>query len=52
MDQNKANIYSAIIAVVTIYLIIIAYVVHYFKEDFEAVFCNKKKVNDVKVKAN
>lgn len=41
-DINKANTYSAIIAVVTIYLIILSYVLYYFKEDFIAVFGKKK----------
>jgi regulatory protein YycH of two-component signal transduction system YycFG len=42
-DDNKANIFSVIIAVVTIWLIIVSYVVYYFKDDFAQVFCNKNK---------
>lgn len=45
-NANKSNIGSAIVAVVTIYLIIISYVVYYFREDFEYVFCRKNKVAD------
>jgi hypothetical protein len=49
LDPHQANMYAAIVAVCTIYLIIISYVVYYFKEDFEHVFC-KKKIGCTKTK--
>ncbi len=42
MDANKANTYSAIISVATIYFLLFIYIVHYYREDFRQVFCRKK----------
>lgn len=39
---DKSNTYSAIIAILTIYFIIVSYVVYYFSEDFRQVFCKKR----------
>jgi hypothetical protein len=46
-DDNKCNIYGAILAVCTVYSIIWIYIITYYLEDFKSVFC-KKKVGDEK----
>jgi hypothetical protein len=42
LDSHKANIYSAIVTVVTIYMLLVIYCVYYYYEDFKKVFCKKK----------
>ena len=51
-DESTANIYSAIIAVGSIYFIILSYSALYFYEDFAAVFCPKVKVVPMEKKAD
>jgi hypothetical protein len=41
MDMSKANIYAAVVSIVTIYLIILSYVFYYFKDDFVKAFSKK-----------
>ncbi len=42
LDANKANTYSAVVSIVTIYLLLFIYIMYYFREDFRQVFCKKK----------
>lgn len=46
---DKSNTYSAIISVLTMYFIIISYVVYYFSEDFAKVFCKRKQEKAEKI---
>jgi hypothetical protein len=41
-NDNKCNIYGAILAVLTVYSIIWIYIITYYLEDFRSVFCKKK----------
>ncbi len=51
--MNKANIYAAITAVVTIYSLLVGYIVFYFKEDFKQVFCKKRtEVSGINIAAS
>lgn len=43
--QKTADMYSVIAVLVYMWVIIVAYVIYYFSEDFYKVFC-KRKAND------
>jgi hypothetical protein len=47
IPANKVDIYSAIAAIVSIYSLIIVYIVYYYREDFKTVFCKKRQVQGV-----
>ena len=51
LNDNLCNIYGAISAVLTVYLIIFINIRTYYLEDFRTVFC-KKKVEDKSYKIN
>ncbi len=44
LDSHKANVYSAIVTVVTIYMLLVIYCVYYYYDDFKKVFCKKKTI--------
>lgn len=49
MDSNKANTYSAVISVATIYFLLLIYILYYYREDFRQVFCKRKAMSGKKV---
>ena len=47
-DIDKINLYSLIICIITIWIILISTSIYYFKDDFQKVFCPKKKEEKIK----